>query len=679
MAVTATSTAGYPIPNAWTLESSSIVENKAIHVWSKTADLVATVGSHTQSSGVAGDVMSLIPTSALGMSYVAASYAGPREGLPSEFTVTATHDNTVINILPTADLRRETVPDGNNWTAAHSKGILFTDTLQRGQAIQYKALFATKDTGFDVTGTTVHSNYPISVVGASMNTSIPLGAPDYSNDYICDMLPPVENWDKLYYSSPIFYSAFPVSNIFLVVGSKAAQSIYYQDTNGVKSLFYATQRPFDFHFDSAWGLGVWSSDAPFLLIEYGRGRSATTIGTFMSVVAPPGNQGGTSVLPVPGPFLSPAGGNNRVNLIYNSQDHQVQVDGALLFGTGSKVDAKHSISYLSFTFFSNGTHIIQSDSGVSALVFNYSFDEASAHPMLTGSFTGPADRDAPRVTFSETATCTHASISDSGYGISRITIDSVLNFTVTIDPSFRPNESMRSGFVDLCIPDSFTNCYARFTVWDMADNRSEVEVRYNEFSTTLPKPGFTVQSIGFDTVRVGTSKTIAAVTVQDTSKLPISITKVWSDNLRFTYNENSPSSNRLPIYLQPGESRSLAFTFTPAEQLFYQTIGHAYSPTAGTMSFPLTGAGYIVEEQAVTPSAALPNLALVFDGRSVMVHVPAGWASVTRLEIVNILGQTVLSCNMEAGRSFDVAQLPHGIYFYHFSNGRESVTGKIVL
>jgi hypothetical protein len=674
--VTAGTTAWYLIPRSWLLESSSIVENKAIHLWSDT-DLTAVVGLHTEGSGVAGDVMTLIPSSALGMKYVVASYEGPREGLPSEFTITATHNNTIVSVLPTADLRRETIHDGDNLSVAHAKGILFWDTLQRGQAIQYKTILASKDTGFDVTGTVLQATYPIGVVGASMNTSVPIGIDDYSNDYICDMLPPVENWDKLYYSTSIIYSAFPGPNMFLVIGSQQGQTIYYQDTNGVRGAFYTTQRAYDYHFETAWGTGVWSSDAPFLLVEYGRSRPGTTIGCWMAVVPPLSNVPGTFLLPVPTFFASHGAGYNRINLVFNSRDASTQYDGALLFGTGQRIDAMHSMRSFAHDNLNAASHSIRSDSGIAALIYNYSYDEASAQPLLTGSFAGQADREVPVVTFSNTLTCSHASISD-GFGLSQITLDSVLNFRVTPDPSFRQNESMRNAYLDLCTVDSFTNCYARFTAWDMVGNRTKCEVRYNQYATTLPRPGFMALSVSFDTVRVGTSKSLAVVSIQDTSKLPISITKVWTDNPRFTYNASAPDANRLPISLDAGESRSLVFTFSPTEQLFYQTTGYAYSPTAGTISFPLSGAGYIVEERSVRETAIGCPATLIVEGRRISVHLPAGLAS-AQVEIENLIGGTILNQDVAPEATIDLSALPHGIYFYRLKCEGTIVVGRIVL
>src|SRR6202030_691732 len=103
--------------------------------------------------------------------------------------------------------------------------------------------------------------------------------------------------------------------------------------------------------------------------------------------------------------------------------------------------------------------------------------------------------------------------------------------------------------IDACLLDASKNAYVRFTAYDMAGNRTTGELSYLAPTGTPLKPGFTIASIGFDTVLVGTSKTRGAVTLTDTSSVwPITFDSIWIDDPVFA---DTALADKFPFTLAP--------------------------------------------------------------------------------------------------------------------------------
>ncbi len=189
------------IPLGWEVTSSGVVEDLAIRIWSTNADLTAYMLSRNPATS---DGMYIIPTIGWGTEYVVAGYHSLYEGFgttydyPSEFSIVANQDNTVCQVIPTGDIRK----NGLKNEVLHKKGAAFTETLDRGQCVQYMLTEAQNADDYDVTGTIVRSNKPVGIVGASQCPNIP---PEYPYcDHICDMIPPIRTWAKTYYTLPFY-------------------------------------------------------------------------------------------------------------------------------------------------------------------------------------------------------------------------------------------------------------------------------------------------------------------------------------------------------------------------------------------------------------------------------------------------------------------------------------------
>src|SRR5207248_1600387 len=111
------------LPLGWEMKTAGIIENKAIHVWSKDADILGYMMSHSPATS---DGMYIIPVIGWGTDYVAAGYAALDANAgqgddPSEFVIVASQNNTSVLITPACDFR----DNANGGIVAHPAGQAF--------------------------------------------------------------------------------------------------------------------------------------------------------------------------------------------------------------------------------------------------------------------------------------------------------------------------------------------------------------------------------------------------------------------------------------------------------------------------------------------------------------------------------------------------------------------------
>ena len=202
--VTAHEISAFKIPEFWEMESSGKAEDKAIHVWSNTANLIVYDMSHNDYTS---DGSYIIPTIGWGTDYVVAAYGSLFDGtydLPSTCMVVANQDNTTFSIIPSCNVRRCTggndMGDSNSAIIVYAKDSSYTFTLNLGQCMQFMPIKADTDIGFDMTGTIIHSNKPVGVEGGSQCPEIPH---EFStSDHVEDMMLSCSHlWGETYYAT----------------------------------------------------------------------------------------------------------------------------------------------------------------------------------------------------------------------------------------------------------------------------------------------------------------------------------------------------------------------------------------------------------------------------------------------------------------------------------------------
>ncbi|SRR5579883_791035 len=708
-AVKAGITTAISLPLTQELKTSGIVEKKAYHVWSDDADLDVILAADIPSQ--AGDVMHILPTYALGTDYVVASYPALFMGggnsqydYPSEFTIVAQHDSTVVTILPSTDMRQETeiVPSPDHIAYAH--GQQFTVELHRGLAVQYKTV-TSQSPDYDVSGTVIHSTYPVAVIGASMRAYVPVGYPHF--DYVADMVPPIRSWGKTYYSMP-FYQPAGVSNhdasSFLIIGTKAGQNIYRYDQASGDQVLALLDKPYDISYAPDISKpSLWHSDAPFLLVQYI--NSATypdsllkAKGTPAMMVLPPVEEFGTTATLQPP--LKTATFNSDiamyVNIIASDDATTVTFDGQRINSWYKRpIDGKYSI-YRGVSV-AQGPHVVKSDKPVGVYAYGYSnatSGESIGYPAQNGLIALPgSDTTGPTIAWENGTGCGHATIRDEVSGLSHFRVDTIANMTSTRDTLYMAGDSTRETYLDACLIDAGKNGFLRLTAFDMAGNRSVSEFTYTAPTSTTLKPGFTLAASSFDTVRVGTTKTLALAILTDTSSIwPITFDSIWTDNAAFTSYQNG-----LPLTLLPGSSDTLGISFTPTKNNIYSAFLYAHSPSVGTQKAALHGSGY--SSDAVSTPVDDPSAWLASGSGNLFLLPPSPNPTSSELSIAYALRSTstvwfgLYSCTGElvyswkeaaqqAGihsQTFNLNALPNGGYFYRLEANGESKIGKIAV
>src|SRR5581483_10484904 len=282
------------------------------------------------------------------------------------------------------------------------------------------------------------------------------------------------------------------------------------------------------------------------------------------------------------------------------------------------------------------------------------------------------DQIPPVLSWNETNGCDKVTISDAGSGISYIEIDSLVNLTISGDPTFIPGDSTSSTTLTACLADASKAAFARFTAYDMTGNRSVGEISYSVPSTTL-KPGFTMSATNFDTVQVGTSKTIASIVLNDTSSAwPITFDSIWSDNPAFR-----DGMDALPITLNSFTSDTLHITFSPVASMTYSGTFHVRSTSAGTRTVQLQGKGY-----ATDGVMALKNntLSILPESDGIRIALHSDLNPTARFTLLNILGAPVLHAFVNGNNQvIPTSLLARDIYFYHLVSGDQVWSGKIVI
>lgn len=496
--------------------SSAIETDKAIHVWSDDADLNVYFMSRNDFTS---DGTVVLPSYSYGKEYVVAAatalFVSSAVDLPSEFIVIATKDNTALTIIPSQDIRKEGAPT----VVLHAKGVPFTEFLKKGECIQYQTT-QSQNIPWDLSGTTISSNEPIAVVGASACPFIPA---DPYCDHVVEMVPPVDTWGKTYYSAQ-FVGRKWGGDSFLLIASKAGQTIY---KNGA---MYAMLGKFEIYSrDDVAGANIWSSDAPFLLVQYinsathavpaGQQRNS---GDPAMVVLYPAETAQKNVV-FQTPNITPGSGQtsfiNYVNILLRTPSvPNTRMDGKLL--TDYALINRTPIPGTSWEAFriekiGIGKHSITSDSGISVYAYGYGNDDSYAW-SVPGTLlpVNSVDTVPPTASSTQGCYCADITIRDKHPNSSKLlvadaTVDS--NMTVLIPDNVSGADSI---VVKVCVADSSKPAAASIEALDDAGNTIVVTSNY-------PVPHYIKSSteiVSFGNVPLGTSaeRTIELQNMGDT-------------------------------------------------------------------------------------------------------------------------------------------------------------------
>ncbi len=578
----------FKIPEFWEMESSGIVENKAIHVYSNTADLTVYDMSHNPYTS---DGSYIIPTIGWGTDYVVAAYGSLFEGsgsyvydLPSTMAIVSDQDNTIVTITPSCDCRQCTsgndAGDPNSAIVVYPNGVPVQFQLNRGQSLQMMPVKASDTANFDLTGTIIHSNQPIGVSGGSVCPNIPAGFP-YC-DHVEDMMPPVRTWGETYYATNNIQSAGMSGHDYtryLFISSQPNQTVYRSDFTTGQHTECIIPNKCGIYWDELEGAQKFTSTAPFLVVSYMNSSTYPDgiggLGDPAECIIPPKDHFKQSVL-----FANPLSvGNivpydNYVNIICRDSDQRYTLyDGKGILGLGAQpiddtfviVNVPHSAP---------GTHSATQDTtrdptaaGIGLYCYGYGYDESYA---WTGSF-GTAtfhspDTVVPKVDTTGRCYTAYIHVTDSGFlpndstkqsALSEIRLDSVYNMSYIPDPNFIEGAGQDSSDYVMYVVDPTKPAILVVEVYDIAGNETKITSVYEPLEFIMEPP---VQNLGV--WGTGVAPNVAYDTIYNLGEVPLTLNELHLlyGNVGFSIYDSVGGPLDLSP-LQPGQRRIIQIQF----------------------------------------------------------------------------------------------------------------------
>lgn len=551
--------AAFDIPLGWEVKTSGKVEDKGIRVYSNDADITAYLMSHNPATT---DGMYIVPPIGWGTDYVVAAYASLFEGFgsfvydyPSEFSVVANQNNTLVEVTPTQDIRGDAPTK-----VLHPANQKFSDYLRRGQCVQYQLVQAQNADDYDMTGTIVHSNNPVGVIGASQCPNIPVDYP-YC-DHVCDMLPPIRTWAKTYYTAPFVNRGG--GDTYLIIGSKQGQIIYYKTSTTPKRVYCVLGKQYDHYWRPDLGEATrWESDAPFMLVQYA--NSATwpdgsgSFGDPAMVVVNSVEQFTNRVVFMTPPSVgSQSPFTNYTNVVVN----QAAANSTTFDGKRIALYPKLPIDGIYDVYRVNnvqtGSHEVKSDSGVGVYGYGYGWYESYAWTgnLGTRTFDSPDTIPPMAVTRGECFTA-HVHFDDIHLKASKLNllrVDTSYNMSYIPDANWIEGTAMDSTYYDIYVLDNTQPASITVTVIDAAGNVTTVKSDYT--------PQIAV--IAPNAQNFGTGSTAGPATILYDSIVNLGQTDFKFDQLKLLRGNvgfHIDSADLSP--LKPGEKRFIKISFLP--------------------------------------------------------------------------------------------------------------------
>ena len=647
----------FSIPLAWELKTSGVVENKGIHIWSDSADLSV----YVMSSGPNGaEGTEILPTYALGTDYVVAAYNSyfnpslpPTNDFPSEYTVTAITDNTIVSITTPQNIR-----NAGPLGVIDSRGVTFTDTLNAGQAIQFQLTLPKNGTEWDVTGTLIRSTNPVAVIGASQAAQIPYDA-RYPN-FIEGMIPPIRTWGSRYYTAPLFGRTG--GDTFLAIASSDNQSIYTEDSTGSKTLFAQLNQ-----YGRSWRPDVktaraWTSDKPFMLVQYSNSAqladSANQLGApAMMTVPPVDGYRKSAVVLTPlavGDFIP---GKGYIHIaIPRSALSTLRVDG-LSLKSETLFHSDGLINVVQIAVSTPGTHTITADSALGVVAYGYAVGYTYAWSGTPNGFTANSPDNAPPVVNKNDQCFTsHVMIQDTGSDrthLNMLIVDSMKNMHIALDRNWKDGTQRDSTVWDVSVVDSLQDGSLQASVYDGAGNRTIVRSSYWPMLATITPHNHFI-GIGHSG-----STYYGYDTITNTGTVPFLLSRLFLQLTHQGFIIDSADQSPIPV----GGHRIIRIAFSPVTKAFVSdTI--------------LIGNGCAITSAIVTGTGGGPDLSLTdVDFETVK---PSGTkTSQSQLKVIAFVNSVTIDSIWTTGATFAYDSITSGLQLPFIVKSGESATRNL--
>ncbi len=204
------------------------------------------------------DAFMALPTDALGLEYLIASYKG-LGAYASQLTIVGTSDNTQVQITPSVD------------SGQKPKDEEFSISLNKGETYYLES-------ANDLTGSVIKASSPVAVMGSVNCANVPVGA--RACDHIIEMMPPMATWGKSFLTVPL--ATRKNGDIFRIIASEENTVV---TINGVDE---ASLNKGEFHEQVITEYSEIHTNKPVLVAQYSAGQSFDGVisDPFMMLVPP---------------------------------------------------------------------------------------------------------------------------------------------------------------------------------------------------------------------------------------------------------------------------------------------------------------------------------------------------------------------------------------------------------
>jgi hypothetical protein len=322
---------------------SDTIIHKALHI---TTDSLITVFTHYYQPYTA-DAAIILPTKALGNDYLVTSWfnSSMNNGM-SEFLITATQNNTLIEITPSA------------LAGIHAAGVPYTISLDSGEIYQLQAVNG------DLTGTILHGTLDKPFALFSGNTCANVIGCGYC-DYLFEQVLPNSFWGTDYISIPYLTRDYDVFRVLA-----AQNGTTFQINNGAAQNLNAGQF-YEFTLDSVSSI---TSNLPISVMQYSTGSDCDSnmdeYGDPFMINLSPNNQ---PVIIFNFNAFENVNSNFTyyANIIARTGDlNSLRLDGDTIAASFITLPQNPAYSYAQLTI-TQGNHSVVADSGVLAYVYGY--------------------------------------------------------------------------------------------------------------------------------------------------------------------------------------------------------------------------------------------------------------------------------------------------------------------
>ena len=345
------------------LDSSYIYRNQGIHVHSDGQISLIVVNYRSGSM----DIYQAYPHQLFPIfqyQYYAVSIGTYISWSMSEILLVGNIDNTTITITPTANV---VVPIDIHSADSSSETVLAGAAkvikLHRFQTFLFGA------TGVDLSGTSIVSNQPLTVVSGHECGNIPYNV--HACDHVSDQIPPTVTWGKKFILTP--YKDRTAGQLFKIIASENSTTIMHNCDSGVSTMHLAFAGDVDIFYTSYTTYCYLESDKPLLVTQMIPSRNADRITGDPSIsIIIPIEQYKRDII-----FFSnfPKITQYYINIIATQQDTML-MDGSVLSLSWNSISNlnNEAVGYAAqVTVTSLGAHVITSANNVTFTVLVYGY------------------------------------------------------------------------------------------------------------------------------------------------------------------------------------------------------------------------------------------------------------------------------------------------------------------